>query len=124
MKLKLNDARYAAGVFNDYFGKIDDIAEYNKTIKLERIDAMPFSLPGCGPEEDFFTDWDMHPQDMEFRLDSTDITTFHQYLEITTSAPVEKSIPGKQLNKIIRETNTGKIVGCLLYTSPSPRDRG
>ena len=46
MKLKLNDARYAAGVFNDYFGKIDDIAEYNKTIKLERIDAMPFSLPG------------------------------------------------------------------------------
>ena len=39
MKLKLNDARYG-GVFNDYFGKIDDIAEYNKTIKLERIDAM------------------------------------------------------------------------------------
>ena len=119
MKLKLNDARYAAGVFNDYFGKIDDIAEYNKTIKLERIDAMPFSLPGCGPEEDFFTDWDMHPQDMEFRLDSTDITTFHQYLEITTSAPVEKSIPGKQLNKIIRETNTGKIVGMIRFGSPT-----
>ena len=30
MKLNLDDARYAAGVFNDYFRNITDIAEYNK----------------------------------------------------------------------------------------------
>ena len=32
MKLKLNDARYADGVFNDYFGKIDDIASITKQL--------------------------------------------------------------------------------------------
>ena len=119
MKLNTDDARYAAGVFNEYFRNITDIAEYNKSIKLERIDAMPFTLPGCGPEEDFFTDWDMHPQDMEFKLDSVPMNAFHQYLEITTSAPVEMSIPGKQMNQIVREVNTGKIIGMIRFGSPT-----
>ena len=118
MILNKEDALYAANVFNDYFSKISDIAEYNKSIKLERMDAMPFTLPGMGPEEDFFTDWDMHPQDMNFRLDSVPMNTFHQYLEITTSAPVEMSIPGKQMNLVIRETNTNKIVGMIRFGSP------
>lgn len=126
MILNKEDALYAANVFNNYFSKISDIAEYNKSIKLERMDAMPFTLPGMGPEEDFFTDWDMHPQDMNFRLDGIDgrrrnsvpMNTFHQYLEITTSAPVEMSIPGKQMNLVIRETNTNKIVGMIRFGSP------
>ena len=123
MKLSICEAQYAAGVFNDYFGKIDDIAEYNKSIKLERMDNMPFSLPGLGPEEDFFTDFDMHPQDMEFKLEDCPQNTFHQYLEIVTSAPVEASIPGKQLNQIIRETNSGKIVGMIRFGSPTINSR-
>ncbi len=123
MKLNLSDAQYAANVFNDYFGKIECIAEYNKAIKLERMDAMPFALPGCGPEEDFFTDFDMHPSEMNFTIDSASAQVFHQYLEITTSAPVEMSIPGKSLNKIVRETNTGKIVGMIRFGSPTINSR-
>ena len=123
MKLTPEDARYAASVFNDYFGKIEDIAEYNRGIKLERIADMPFTLPGMGPEEDFFTDFDMHPSEMNFTVDSMPMDAFHQYLEITTSAPVEKSIPGKQLNKIVRETNTGKIVGMIRFGSPTINSR-
>jgi len=43
---------------------------------------------------------------------------FMQYMEITTSAPCESSIPGKQLCWIVREKNTGMVVGMIRFGSP------
>ena len=64
--LSQTDSVYAAQVFIDYYKGFDRIDDYLRKIKLERIEAMPTSLPGMGPEDDMFSDFTMHPQDMEF----------------------------------------------------------
>ena len=74
MNLSESDAAYAADQFINYFSNLGRIDEYLRNVKLDRMSKMPTYLPGCGPEEDMFDTFDMHPN-------------------------------------------------CLLYTSPSPRDR-
>ena len=46
-------------------GRID---EYLRNVKLDRMSKMPTYLPGCGPEEDMFDAFDMHPNDMNFKV--------------------------------------------------------
>ena len=46
-----------------------------------------------------------------------------QYMEIVTSAPVESSIPGKQMLKIVKEKNSGKIFGMIRFGSPTINSR-
>ena len=55
----------------EYFNEFKGIEDYLRRVKLERMSKFPTALPGMGPEDDMFTDFDI----------------------------------------------------CLLYTSPSPRDR-
>ena len=56
---------------------------------------------------------------MNFKIDSVPMQQFHQYLEIVTSAPVEMSIPGKQMNLIVKETTTNTVVGMIRFGSPT-----
>ena len=119
MLLSKEDALYASKVFNDYFGQFDRIDAYNRKIKLERMESFPDSLPGFGPENDFFNTVDVHPSEMNFKIDSVPLQQFHQYLEIVTSAPVEMSIPGKQMNLIVKETTTNTVVGMIRFGSPT-----
>ena len=66
MILNREDSIYAANIFVSYykdFGRIDD---YLRQVKLERMAKYPTALPGMGPEDEFFCDFDMHPQDMSF----------------------------------------------------------
>ena len=120
MILNKEDALYAANVFTEFFANFDRIDDYMRTIKLERMEQSKFnSLPGMGPEEDIFNKFDMHPKDMEFVIYEPKLNEFMQYMEITTSAPVESSIPGKQLNFIVKEKNTGLIVGMIRFGSPT-----
>ena len=119
MLLSKEDALYASKVFNDYFGQFDRIDAYNRKIKLERMESFPDSLPGFGPENDFFNTVDVHPSEMNFKIDSVPMQQFHQYLEIVTSAPVEMSIPGKQMNLIVKETTTNTVVGMIRFGSPT-----
>jgi hypothetical protein len=72
-----------------------------------------------GPEDEFFCDFDMHPQDMEFSLYEPKTSDFVNYLEITTSHAVESSIPGKKHLWIVKEKNTNKIVGFIRFGSPT-----
>ena len=120
MILNKEDALYAANVFTEFFSNFDRIDDYMRKIKLERMERTTFnSLPGMGPEEDIFNKFDMHPKDMEFVVYEPKLNEFMQYMEITTSAPVESSIPGKQLNWIVKEKNTGLVVGMIRFGSPT-----
>lgn len=119
MILNRNDALYAAEQYINYFESLNRIDDYLRRVKLERMSKLPFSLPGFGEEEDFFNSFDMHPRDMNFRVDITNSKTFHNYLEITSSHAVEKSIPGKGVLLTVRETNTNKIVGMIRLGSPT-----
>jgi len=120
MILNKEDALYAANVFTEFFANFDRIDDYMRTVKLERMERTAFnSLPGMGPEEDIFNKFDIHPRDMEFTIYEPKLNEFMQYMEITTSAPVESSIPGKQLNFIVKEKNTGLVVGMIRFGSPT-----
>ena len=119
MILNREDSIYAANIFVSYykdFGRIDD---YLRKVKLERMSTYPTALPGMGPEDEFFCDFDMHPQDMEFSLYEPKTSDFVNYLEITTSHAVESSIPGKKHLWIVKEKNTNKIVGFIRFGSPT-----
>jgi len=118
MILDTQDAVYASNKFIDYFSNIHRIDEYLRAIKLDRMKKFPSSLPGYGPEDEMFSSFDMHPQDMDFEVYEMDNNVFNNYLEITTSHAIEDSIPGKTLKWIVKEKNTNKIVGFIRFGSP------
>ena len=93
--------------------------DYMRKIKMERMESFPFSLPGMGPEEDLFSAFDMHPNEMEFDIFECSQERFMRYMEIVTSAPVEASIPGKQLLYLVKEKNSGQIFGMIRFGSPT-----
>lgn len=119
MILNRTDAIYAANVFVDYFSNFGRIDDYLRRVKLERMANYPVSLPGMGPEDDMFDNFDMHPNDMEFAVKEVPTEVFVNYLEIVTSHAVEASIPGKSLKWIVYEKNSNKIVGFIRFGSPT-----
>lgn len=123
MQLSLQDANYAANVFTEFFENFDRIDDYMRKIKMERMESFPYSLPGMGPEEDLFDKFDMHPNDMEFIVGECRQDQFMSYMEITTSAPVEASIPGKQMLWLVKEKNSGMVVGMIRFGSPTINSR-
>lgn len=117
--LNRTDALYAANAFEEFFGSIERIDEYMRKVKMERMMDFPLSLPGMGPEEDLFSNFDIHPSEMEFTIVDTASYKFMSYMEIVTSAPVEKSIPGKSMKWVIKEKNTNMVVGMIRLGSPT-----
>jgi hypothetical protein len=123
MLLTREDAHYAANVFEEFFANFDRIDDYMRKIKMERMETFPYSLPGMGPENDLFDKFDMHPNDMEFVVSECRQDQFMSYMEITTSAPVEASIPGKQMLWLVKEKNSGMVVGMIRFGSPTINSR-
>ena len=113
MILNREDALYAANVFIDYFQNFGRIDDYLRKVKLERMSNYPTSLPGMGPQDDMFSDFTMHPNDMQFECREVSTEIFVNYLEITTSHAVEVSVPGKSIKWVVYEKNTGKIFGFI-----------
>ena len=119
MILEKQDALYAANVFIDYFASFGRIDDYLRKVKLERMSNYPTSLPGMGPQDDMFSDFTMHPNDMEFECREVSNEIFVNYLEIVTSHAVEVSVPGKSIKWVVYEKNTGKIAGFIRLGSPT-----
>ena len=119
-KLNRDDALYCAGIFNDYFGQFDKIDQYMRDQKLAQLDdTVSASLPGMGPEEDIFNDFSISPEDMNFEVyEPADIQHYVTLLNMTSSHTNMASIPGKELKLLVKETNTGKIVGFIRFGSP------
>lgn len=123
MILSKKDAYYAANVFTEFFGNFNRIDDYMRTVKMERMKTFPTPLFGMGPESDLFDRFDIHPNDMEFSIGECRQDQFMSYMEITTSAPVESSIPGKQVLWLVKEKNTGMVVGMIRFGSPTINSR-
>ena len=119
MILNRKDALYAANVFVDYFASFGRIDDYLRKVKLERMSNYPTSLPGMGPQDDMFSDFSMHPKDMEFECREVSNEIFVNYLEIVTSHAVEVSVPGKSIKWVVYEKNTGQIAGFIRLGSPT-----
>lgn len=123
MLLSKSDAYYAANVFEEFFGTFERIDDYMRKIKMERMVTFPHSLPGMGPENDLFNNFNMHPEDMDIGFYNCSQEKFMRYMEVTTSAPVEASIPGKQMLWIVTEKNTDTIIGMIRFGSPTINSR-
>jgi hypothetical protein len=114
--LNKEDAIHIAKVFEDYFGNFARIDEYMKDQKLASLSELPIN-PLFPPEEDLFTDFSMHPKDMDIEVVECAPDTWETLLSITSShiniAPV-----GRQLKLAVKEKNTGKFVGFIRLGSP------
>jgi len=121
MILSKEDALFAAQYFRDYFQDFGRIDDYLRRVKLERISKLPTMLPMFSYGDEMFSDFRIHPNDMDFRISVVDGPTnriFSEYLEVTTSHAIEDNVPGKNLKLMVYETNSNKLVGFIRLASP------
>ena len=124
MKISELDAQWAANEFINYFGKfktIEDYIRFTKESAVEKRGSSLFSL-----KDEFFNE-DIHPEEMDFEVrfvggrfqQSVPQAYYHELLTATSSAVIEKNIPGRELRWIVYEKNSKKIVGFIRFGSPT-----
>ena len=117
MILNREDSIYAATKLMKYFRDFNRIDDYFRARKIERVKDIPSPLPGMSMEDDLFQEFDMHPQDMDFKVVQIPTKLFDTLLEKTASFSPDEN-PGKTLKLVVKETNTNTIVGFIRYGSP------
>jgi len=117
MILTHEQAIYAAKFFEDYFESFGQIEDYMRKTKLERIEAMPPMLPFFSYEDDFFTEFHMHPDEMDIEVRLAD-KRFWSLLEVTSSHINQSSSPGRTLEIMVFERNVNKVLGFIKVGSP------
>ena len=99
--MNLDQALHCSKVFEDYFKDFSRIDEYMREQKLNSLAELPFALPGCGPEEDLFSDFTMNPEDMDFEVVEMESSRWQLYLDIISW--LESKIENRKIGDIIRE---------------------
>ena len=117
MILDKQDAVYAATKLMKYFQDFNRIDDYFRARKIERVRDLPTPLPGMGLEDDMFQDYDMSPEDMDFKVVAIPNKTFDAMIEKVASFSPDEN-PGKTLKLVVQETNTNTIVGFIRFGSP------
>ena len=117
MILNREDSIYAATKLMKYFRDFNRIDDYFRARKIERVKNIPSPLPGMSMEDDLFQEFDMHPEDMDFKVVQIPTKLFDTLLEKTASFSPDEN-PGKTLKLVVKETNTNTIVGFIRYGSP------
>jgi len=116
MNLSYEDALHCASVFREYFGNFSRVDEYMRDQKIASLSDLP-SNPLFPIEDDLFSDFTMHPNDMDFEVCEIPQETWETLLNITSSH-INISPVGRQLRLAVREKNTGKYIGFLRLGSP------
>lgn len=117
-ELTVEQARHVAKYMESYYMNFDRVDDYMREQKLKQIKELPTALPGMGHEEDFFSDYTMHPSEMHFDVRVAKHEPFNEMLAMVTSHQHMKSVPGKSLILTVHETNTQKVVGFISIGSP------
>ena len=113
--LSKEDALVCSKYFADYFDNITSIEQYMRDEKLKNLDDIPQSL--FPPEDDLFSDFSMHPKDMEIEVSEIPNEQWETLLAITSSH-INKAPVGRNIQLAAREKNTGKILGFIRLGSP------
>jgi hypothetical protein len=116
--LSKEQALHCANVFSNYFDKFGKIDDYIREQKLNSLSIRPMALPGMGPEEDLFSDFTMHPNDMDFEIVELSQEMWDIYLNMISSHSNMTSIPGRCFRLAVLEKNTKKWVGFIRLGSP------
>ena len=117
-----------ANQFINYFGRFETIEDYIRITKEAAVQQAGRSIFSI---KDRFFNGDIHPEEMEFDVkfvgdrftnNSTNVIsqeTYHDYLTATSSAIIEKNIPGRELRWIVFEKNSKTILGFIRFGSPT-----
>ena len=117
LKLTKDQALVCAKIFSDYFDRFENVEQNMREQKLNSMHDIPTSLPGMSPENDLFSDFTMHPRDMNFKIVDMDTETWNNYLKMISSH-VNVTSRGKIKHWAVKETTTNKLVGFLRLGSP------
>jgi hypothetical protein len=119
-RFTVKEIQWAHRQYVDSFLSANSFEEYIRREKIRRMERIP--TPLFDPSEYLFARFDMHPQDMDFELvfmeNASQLEEYYDMLEITTSQLIERSIPGRSMKMLVKEKNTGEIVGFLRLGSP------
>ena len=118
MKLTHEQAIHCANSISNYFDRFERIDDYMRDQKINSLASRGISLPGCGPEEDLFSDFTIHPNDMEFEIVGMSTERYMSYLDVISSH-INSGNPGRNLRFAVLEKNTGKWVGFIRLGSPT-----
>jgi len=113
--LSKEQAVYVANLFKDYFSNYSDIESYMRDEKIKSLDYL--SNPLFPIEDDLFSDFSMHPNDMDIELCRINPKQWTNLLNITSSH-INKAPVGRNIELAAREKNTGKILGFIRMGSP------
>ena len=115
MNLTREQALHVSKVFHDYFSNMGSTEEYMRDEKLKNVAELPSSL--FPPEDDLFSDFSMHPKDMDIEVCEIDNSQWETLLAITSSH-INKAPVGKNVQLAVKEKNSGKILGFIRLGSP------
>jgi len=115
MILTREQALHCSKVFHDYFSNMGSTEDYMRDEKLKSVAELPSSL--FPPEDDLFSDFTMHPNDMDIEVCEIPNTQFETLLAITSSH-VNKAPVGRNIQLAVKEKNSGKILGFIRLGSP------
>ena len=125
--LSPENAVWAANEFINYYSKFNRIDDYLRYVKTSRMSNSTGKL--FGPEEQIFSDFDLHPNDMQFSIHEVDTSTkpkskynqelYSEILNDTASNAIEEAIPGRTLKWIVTEDTTDKVIGVVRFGSPT-----
>ena len=115
MMLSKEDAIHCAKAFHDYFGNFERIDEYMRDQKLNSLEEIPTSL--FPPEDDLFSDFSMHPNDMDIEVCEIPTETWETLLAITSSHVNIRPV-GRSVHLAVRERKTQKFLGFIRLGSP------
>ena len=119
------NALWAAEEFINYFKNFSSIEDYLRFAKGEAVSSVG-TIEGISDKDRFFNE-DVHPEDMDFEIknvgdrfnDEVSQDYYIKYLTATSSHVIEHNIPGRELRWLVREKNTGKIIGFIRFGSPT-----
>ena len=118
MGLNREQGLHVSKSLEDYFGDFNRIDEYMREQKLNSLMERSTALPGCGLDEDLFSDFTMSPADMEFEIFELASERWYLYLNMISSHNNVAS-PGRNVRLAVREKKTGKWVGFIRFGSPT-----
>lgn len=115
--LSFDEALHCANVIENYFNSYDRIDQYMRDQKMDSL--IGYSSGGLlgSVEDDLFSDFTMHPKDMDFEVFEMKPDTWESMLNVTSSH-INISPVGRQIRLGVQEKNTGKFVGFLRLGSP------
>ena len=124
MIISETDALLSADKFISYFERFKTIEDYIRVTKEAAVNERGKSIVSL--KDEFFNE-DIHPEEMDFEVrfvgerfqQSVPQAYYHELLTATSSAIIEKNIPGRELRWIVYEKNSKKIIGFIRFGSPT-----